>query len=59
MNGLKSLLTMPTTIDYLRDQIKLDKRIKNTISQNPLLDNINGLKEIMKDRGKFKDYLMV
>lgn len=48
-----------SAIDFLRDQIKLDNRIKRTTSQNPLLDNINGLKEIMKDKVKFKNYVMV
>jgi rod shape-determining protein MreB len=48
-----------STIDFLRDQIKLDGRIKRTVSQNPFLDNINGLEKIMADKQKYKDYLMV
>ncbi len=48
-----------STIDFLRDQIKLDDRIKRSLSQNPLLDNINGLKQIIADREKFKNYIMV
>jgi rod shape-determining protein MreB and related proteins len=47
-----------STIDYLRKQIKLDSRIKSTVSQTPLLDNINGLKVIMADKDKFKNYIM-
>jgi rod shape-determining protein MreB len=46
-------------INFLREQIKLDDRIKRSLSQNPLLDNINGLKQIMADREKFKNYIMV
>ena len=48
-----------STINFLREQIKLDDRIKRSLSQNPLLDNINGLKQIMADREKFKNYIMV
>jgi rod shape-determining protein MreB and related proteins len=46
-------------IEFLREQIKLDARIKRSLSQNPLLDNINGLKQIMADREKFRNYIMV
>jgi len=48
-----------STIDFLRDQIKVDSRIKRTVSQDPLLDNVNGLKIIMADRDRFKNYIMV
>jgi rod shape-determining protein MreB len=48
-----------STIDFLRDKVTADNRIKRTISQNPLLDNINGLKKIMADRAKFAKYIMV
>lgn len=48
-----------STINFLREQIKLDDRIKRSLSENPLLDNINGLKQIMADREKFKNYTMV
>jgi len=48
-----------STIDYLREKIVLDTRIKRTVSQNPLLDNINGLKIIMADRDRFKNYIKV
>ena len=48
-----------STIDSLRKKILLDNRIKRTVSQNPLLDNINGLKKIMADRDRFKNYIMV
>jgi len=48
-----------STIDSLREKISLDNRIKRTVSQNPLLDNINGLKKIMADRDRFKNYIMV
>jgi len=46
-------------IEFLRNQIKLDNRIKRTVSENPTLDNINGLKEIIKKRDKYKNYIMV
>lgn len=48
-----------STIKFLRDQIKLDSRIRRTTSQDPILDNINGLKKIMMDREKYKRYIMV
>lgn len=48
-----------SSIDFLREKITLDKRIKMTVSQNPLLDNINGLKRILADRDRFKNYIMV
>jgi len=47
-----------STIEYLRKQIKLDSRIKCTVSQTPFLDNINGLKVVMADKIKFKNYIM-
>ena len=47
-----------STIEYLRRQIKLDDRIKISISQTPMLDNINGLKIVMKDKGKYRNYIM-
>jgi len=47
-----------STNDFLRDQIKLGDGIKSTLSQNPLLDNINGLEKVMADRDKYKDYIM-
>ena len=46
-------------IEFLRNQIKVDNRIKRTVSDNPTLDNINGLKEIIKERDKYKNYIMV
>ena len=46
-------------IEFLRNQIKVDNRIKRTVSENPMLDNINGLKEIIKERDKYKNYIMV
>jgi rod shape-determining protein MreB and related proteins len=48
-----------STIPFLRDQITLDDRIKKTISQNPLSDNITGLKQVMANRDIFKNYIMV
>jgi rod shape-determining protein MreB len=48
-----------SAIDFLREQIKLDDRIKRSLSQNPLLDNIDGLKQIMLDRERYKNYIMV
>jgi len=48
-----------STIDFLRDRITLDNRIKRTVSQNPMLDNINGLKKILADKDRFKNYIMV
>lgn len=48
-----------STINFLIDQINLDKRIKRNLSPNPLVDNINGLKQIMADKEKFKNYVMV
>ena len=44
--------------DFLIRQIKLDDRIKQTISQNPILDSVNGLKIVMADKEKYKDYLL-
>jgi rod shape-determining protein MreB len=48
-----------SAIDSLRDKITADNRIKRTVSQNPLLDNINGLKKIMADSTRFSKYIMV
>jgi len=48
-----------STIDFLRDKIMFDSRIKRTVSQNPMIDNINGLKKILVERGRFKNYIMV
>lgn len=42
---------------FLRDQIKLDERIRRTLSQNPLLDTVNGLKQIIAEKEKFKKYI--
>jgi rod shape-determining protein MreB and related proteins len=47
-----------SAIEYLRKQIKLDDRIKISVSQAPMLDNINGLKIIMKDKEKYRNYIM-
>jgi rod shape-determining protein MreB and related proteins len=47
-----------SAIEYLRRQIKLDDRIKISVSQTPLLDNINGLKIVMKDKEKYRNYIM-
>lgn len=47
-----------STIDFLRDQIKLDG-LHRTTSQDPLLDGINGLKKIMADRERYKGYIMM
>lgn len=47
-----------STFTYLREKIKLDDSIKTTLSLNPMLDNINGLKEVMANREKFKVYTM-
>lgn len=47
-----------SAIEYLRRQIKLDDRIKITVSRTPMLDNINGLKIIMKDKEKYRNYIM-
>jgi len=47
-----------STIEYLRRQIKLDNSIKISVSQTPMLDNINGLKIVMKDKAKYKKYIM-
>ena len=48
-----------STIEFLREQITLDNRIGRTVSQNPMLDNINGLKEVMANTDRYKNYLMV
>lgn len=48
-----------STINYLVNQIKLDDRIKRTVSQNPFMDNINGLRKIMAEKEKFKNYIMM
>lgn len=48
-----------SAMDYLRNQIKFDSRIRCTVSPTPFLDNINGLKMIMADKARFKDYVMV
>ncbi len=45
-------------IEYLQRQIRPDQKIKCTLSQTPLLDNINGLARVMADKVKFKTYLM-
>ncbi len=47
-----------SSIDYLRKQIKLDNRIRSSVSQTPLLDNINGLRIVMADKEKFRNYIM-
>ncbi len=47
-----------STIEYLRKQIKLDDRITINVSQTPLLDNINGLKIVMKEKEKYRNYIM-
>lgn len=47
-----------STIEYLRKQIKLDRRIKISMSPTPLLDNIRGLGVIMKDKQRFEKYIM-
>lgn len=47
-----------SSITFLRNQIKLDTRISITVSQNPLHDNINGLKQIMAEKEKFRNYLL-
>ena len=46
------------TIDILRAQIKLDERISTSVSKNPLLDTINGLKIVMADREKYNKHRM-
>jgi rod shape-determining protein MreB len=48
-----------SAINFLREKITLDSRITRTVSQNPLLDNINGLKRVVADRDRFKSYIMV
>jgi rod shape-determining protein MreB and related proteins len=48
-----------SAIHYLREQIRIDSGLKSTLSQNPLLDNINGLKKVIADKEKYKTYLMV
>lgn len=45
--------------NYLRNQIQLESKIKCTVSKTPLLDNINGLKIVMADKAKYKNYIMV
>ena len=47
-----------SAIEYLRGQIKLDDKLKITVSQTPMLDNMNGLKIVMRDKEKFRNYLM-
>ncbi|MDH5379963.1 MAG: rod shape-determining protein [Cyclobacteriaceae bacterium] len=48
-----------STIDLLRDKIMCNHSIKRTVSQNPLLDNINGVKKVITQEDKFKKYTMV
>jgi rod shape-determining protein MreB len=47
-----------STISFLREQINLDNSIKIHISENPILDNIIGLKSIMSNIDKYKKYLL-
>lgn len=42
---------------YLLNQIQITENIKSEVSQNPLLDNINGLKAIIGDPTKFEYYI--
>jgi rod shape-determining protein MreB and related proteins len=48
-----------STFEYLLSQIKLGEGIQFHLSKTPLLDNIEGLKIIMGDKLKFKEYLMI
>ncbi len=48
-----------STIDFLRNQIKIGAGIKWVVSKHPRMDNINGLKNIMEDRNKFENYITV
>ena len=48
-----------SAIDFLREKMIADSQLKNTVSQQPLMDNINGLRKIITDKEKFKDYLLV
>jgi rod shape-determining protein MreB len=47
-----------SALPYLRKLIKLDNPLKVTVSPTPLLDNSNGLKAIMKNKAKYKNYIM-
>lgn len=46
-------------IDWITERLSLNGKINIHKSPDPFLDNINGLKEIIKAPEKFKDYLMV
>lgn len=46
-------------INWLTKKIGLNDKMSITISSNPLLDNINGLKDVIQLPKKFEKYLMV
>lgn len=45
--------------DFLREQINIDGITQKSKSQNPLLDNSNGLKKVIAEKEKYKKYLTV
>lgn len=45
-------------IPWLVEKVAVSSKLKYTISSNPLLDNVEGLKKVMADRDRYKDYLM-
>jgi rod shape-determining protein MreB and related proteins len=46
-------------VKWLIEKIALNGKMKTTSSPDPLLDNINGLKKVIKSPDNFKAYLMV
>ncbi|MGB3181003.1 MAG: rod shape-determining protein [Cyclobacteriaceae bacterium] len=43
---------------WLTDKIALNGKMNTTVSSNPLLDNINGLKKVLQNPKQFHNYLM-
>lgn len=45
-------------INWLAEKIALNGKMNYRISQNPILDNINGLKEVIRKPEVYKEYIM-
>ncbi len=45
-------------VNWLTQKIALNGKMNTTVSSNPLLDNINGLKKVILNPEHFRDYLM-
>lgn len=46
-------------VNWLTEKIALNGKINITVSSNPLLDNINGLKKVIQNPEHYRNYLMV